>query len=69
MIDIHSSRVLLQCKDRLSSLFADTLKGIMYEILYIAGDKDRKERFNEHVISFILHGRSYLSKGVIELRD
>ena len=41
VIDLHSSRVLLQHKDRLSSLSEDTLRGITYEILSIAGDKDR----------------------------
>ena len=41
VIDLYSSRVLLQYKDRLSSLSADTLIGIMYEILSITGDEDK----------------------------
>ena len=69
VIDLCSSRVLLQCKDILSSLSADTLQGIIYEILSITGNKDRKDWFNEYVMSSTLCRRSRLSEGVIELRD
>ena len=41
VIYTYSSRVLLQYKDKLSSLSLDTLRDIICEILSIAGDKDR----------------------------
>ena len=41
VIDIDSSSILWQCKEKLSSLFADTLKGIIYKTYSIIGDEDR----------------------------
>jgi len=69
VINLYSHRVLLQCKDRLSSLSADTLQGIIYKILSIAGNEDKKNKLNESIISNNSYKRSHLIEGVIELRD
>ena len=59
----------MQCKDRLSFLSADTLQGTAHEILSISGNEDKKDKFNEYIVSTTSHRRSYLSEGVIELKD
>ena len=41
VIDIDSSSVLWQHEEKLSSLSADTLRGIICEICSIADNKDR----------------------------
>jgi len=41
----------------------------MCKILSIIGNKDKKDKFNEHIISTNLHRRSCLIEEVIELRD
>ena len=69
VIDIGSSSVLWQCKDKLSSLSTDTLRAIICKAYFIMSDKDRQERFNEYIKSLELHRRTRLSKELLELRN
>ena len=41
VIDIDSSSFFWQHEDKISSLFTDTLKGIIYKTYSIIGDEDR----------------------------
>ena len=59
----------MQCKDRLSSLPADTLQDIIHKILSITGNEDKKDKFNKYIMSTNSCRRSCLTEGVIELRD